>query len=75
MAVRDLSQQPSFRGEDVDDELLDLFSTSYWSASDDGDMDSEDGTDNESGLWTVACLGSLTVYLSVCLSFYQSVSQ
>ena len=48
MAVRDLSQELSFRGEDVDDELLDLFSTSYW--SDDGDMDSEDGTDNESSL-------------------------
>ena len=48
MAVIDLTQELSFRGEDVDDELLYLFSNSYW--SDDGDIDSEDGTDNESGL-------------------------
>ena len=40
-----------------------MYSDSY--RSDDGDMDSEDRTDNESGLWTVE---SLTIFLSDVLS-------
>ena len=62
MATKDLFEElPS--EEDVDRELQDLLSDSYWSG--DGDMDSEDTTDNESGLWTV---DSLTIFLSDLLS-------
>ena len=62
MATKDLFEElPS--EEDVDRELEDLLSDSYWSG--DGDMDSEDTTDNESGLWTV---DSLTIFLSDLLS-------
>ena len=62
MATKDLFEElPS--EEDVDRELEDLLSDSYWSG--DGDMDSEDTPDNESGLWTV---DSLTIFLSDLLS-------
>ena len=62
MATKDLFEElPS--EEDVDRELEELLSDSYWSG--DGDMDSEDTTDNESGLWTV---DSLTIFLSDLLS-------
>ena len=48
MAVRDLSQELSFRGEDVDvtTPILNPLLECYH----DRDLDSEDGTDNESGL-------------------------
>ena len=62
MATKDLFEElPS--EEDVDREIEDLLSDSYWSG--DRDMDSEDTTDNESGLWTV---DSLTIFLSGLLS-------
>ena len=66
MAAKDLVDELPFSVEDMidmDHELEDLHSDSYW--SDDGDMDSEDATDNESGLWTVE---SLTIFLSDLLS-------
>ena len=57
MAAKNLVDELPFSEEDMidmDHELEDLLSDSYW--SDDGDMDSEDTTDNESGSWTVESL-------------------
>ena len=62
-AARDLFEElPS--EEDIDRELEDLLSDSYW--SDDGDMDSEDATDKESGLWTVDSLLKPSSCLTCC---------